>query len=254
MFDGGRSGVGGGVCEKAAALEVAARAGNADSKIFVFDSRTLSRPQASPGLDSHGGVTARERASSALPKKTGRSKPRLDAKYRAPLRARVLPLVTTRGTSTRRRLARAASTPQSLSLSRPGRSPRPSSADRPLRFKTRVHLSRARDERLLRAARARRPVRRERGQAEAPDRRQDLQGAHGPFGERARGAPFRPPARRNEGSHPSREPRTANRDDDRSVCHASNGKSFFLFFLFFSDASSHRRARARTTCPRHVLL
>ena len=163
--------------------------------------------QASPGLESHG-VTARERAS-ALPKKTGRSKPRLDAKYRAPLRARVLPLVTTRGTSTRRRLARAASTPQSLSLSRPGRSPRLSSADRPLRFKTRVHLSRARDERLLRAARARRPVRRERGQAEAPDRRQDLQGAHGPVGERARGAPFRPPARRNEGSHPSREPRTA---------------------------------------------
>ena len=60
----------------------------------------------------------------------------------------------------------------------------------------------ARDERLLRAARARRPVRRERGQAEAPDRRQDLQGA--PRGSRrrarARDAPSRPPAPANEGS------------------------------------------------------
>ena len=185
--------------------------------------------QATAPVESHG-VTARERASSALPKKTGRSKPRLDAKYRAPLRARVLPLVTTRGTSTRRRLARAASTPQSLSLSRPGRSPRPSSADRPLRFKTRVHLSRARDERLLRAARARRPVRRERGQAEAPDRRQDLQGAHGPVGERARGAPFRPPARRNEGSHP----RPANREPRRRPFRLSRVERKKFSFLFFS--------------------
>ena len=81
----------------------------------------------------------------------------------------------------------------------------------------------ARDERLLRAARARRPVRRERGQAEAPDRRQDLQGA--PRGSRrslahARDAPF-PPAPANEGS---RSPTSSGRTRRRRPFESSDEK------------------------------
>ena len=53
-----------------------------------------------------------------------------------------------------------------------------------------------------------------------------------------------PPRAGTKGATPV--PRTANRDDDRSVCHASNGKSFLFFYFSFKDASSHRRARART--------
>ena len=91
------------------------------------------------------------------------------------------------------RLARAAFTPQS-----PSRDPARARVVRglpnaPFRANARPPVAtRAMSD--LRAARARRPVRRERGQAEAPDRRQDLQGA--PRGSRrrarARDAPSSP--------------------------------------------------------------
>lgn len=54
-----------------------------------------------------------------------------------------------------------------------------------------------------------------------------------------------PPRAGTKGATPV--PRTANRDDDRSVfVRTSNGKSFLFFSFSFKDASSHRRARART--------
>ena len=126
------------------------------------------------------------------------------------------------GACTQRRLARAAFTPQSPSRD-PARDPRRPRTPRKLLSKRASTCRDARDERLLRAARARRPVRRERGQAEAPDRRQDLQGA--PRGSRrslahARDAPF-PPAPANEGS---RSPTSSGRTRRRRPFESSDEK------------------------------
>ena len=55
-----------------------------------------------------------------------------------------------------------------------------------------------------------------------------------------------PPRAGTKGATPV--PRTANRDDDRSVCHASNGKSFFFLF-FLVHLLTVTRTRPRTRPP-----
>jgi len=58
-----------------------------------------------------------------------------------------------------------------------------------------------------------------------------------------------PPRAGTKGATPV--PRTANRDDDRSVCHASNGKSFFFFsFSFLVHLLTVTYTSSRTR-PRH---